>query len=144
MNFTNRSSSNLKGPRPIGLTISRNSMKMKKSQNSTSTSGPVIIYVRSPKIIHVQPQEFMKLVQQLTGNTSSSLSSNCSSYYGAILDYVADNKKHQEKTINGDVHQKKLITNNNNYVVDDHKQAAFELISSTRSSNFVSCPNSLW
>ncbi|CAN0927450.1 hypothetical protein LINGRAHAP2_LOCUS35909 [Linum grandiflorum] len=29
--------------------------------------GPVIVYEKSPEIIHVEPREFMGLVQRLTG-----------------------------------------------------------------------------
>ena len=32
---------------------------------------PVIIYIASPKVIHVEPTEFMGMVQRLTGHGSS-------------------------------------------------------------------------
>ncbi|KAL4311963.1 hypothetical protein GQ457_01G014600 [Hibiscus cannabinus] len=35
--------------------------------------NPVVIYLRSPKIIHVRPNEFMSLVQRLTGKDSFSM-----------------------------------------------------------------------
>lgn len=41
--------------------------------------GPVIIYTVSPKIIHTHPNNFMALVQRLTGKTSTSTTSSSSS-----------------------------------------------------------------
>ncbi|KAG7597809.1 VQ motif [Arabidopsis suecica] len=41
--------------------------------------GPVIIYTVSPKIIHTHPNNFMTLVQRLTGKTSTSTTSSSSS-----------------------------------------------------------------
>ncbi|XP_028784901.1 protein MKS1-like [Neltuma alba] len=54
----------LQGPRPGPLMANKSSRKMKKKQ----CSSPVVIYLRSPKVFHVKPEEFMSLVQQLTGN----------------------------------------------------------------------------
>ncbi|XP_059645962.1 VQ motif-containing protein 8, chloroplastic-like [Cornus florida] len=63
----------LNGPRPPSLMVKKNSSsssssssKMKKPSLKRSRS-PVIVYERSPKIIHVSPREFMSLVQRLTG-----------------------------------------------------------------------------
>ncbi|KAE8684861.1 Downstream neighbor of son, putative isoform 1 [Hibiscus syriacus] len=39
---------------------------------------PVVIYLRSPKIIHVRPDEFMKVVQRLTGKDSTNKPSSAS------------------------------------------------------------------
>ncbi|EXC26386.1 hypothetical protein L484_006437 [Morus notabilis] len=62
-----RSSSHvLQGPRPTPLTISRSSAKITKIKQRAPP--PIVVYLRSPKIIHVRPEEFMSLVQQLTGN----------------------------------------------------------------------------
>lgn len=41
--------------------------------------GPVIIYTVSPKIIHTHPNNFMTLVQRLTGKSSTSTSSTSTS-----------------------------------------------------------------
>ncbi|KAL1193043.1 Nuclear speckle RNA-binding protein B [Cardamine amara subsp. amara] len=41
--------------------------------------GPVIIYTVSPKIIHTHPNDFMALVQRLTGKISTSATSSSSS-----------------------------------------------------------------
>ncbi|XP_068308807.1 protein MKS1-like [Pyrus communis] len=54
----------LQGPRPTPLMASKNSQKATKKK-------PVIVYLISPKIIHVQPEEFMGLVQRLTGNNNN-------------------------------------------------------------------------
>ena len=68
MNFQKRKHSlELQGPRPAPLTVSENSSKIKKSNRRRS---PVIIYLQSPKVIHVRPEEFMGIVQQLTGNNN--------------------------------------------------------------------------
>ncbi|QHO17362.1 uncharacterized protein DS421_10g311500 [Arachis hypogaea] len=53
----------LQGPKPAGLVVN-NMKKMKKKKL------PVIVHLRSPKVIHVKPQEFMALVQHLTGNST--------------------------------------------------------------------------
>ncbi|XP_009362795.2 protein MKS1-like [Pyrus x bretschneideri] len=54
----------LQGPRPAPLMVSKNSQKVMKKK-------PVVVYLISPKIIHVQPEEFMGLVQRLTGNNNN-------------------------------------------------------------------------
>lgn len=135
MMFTSRLSTSLEGPKPSDLIISRNSMKIKKSSTQQkSSNGPVIIHERSPKVIHVQPQEFMQLVQRLTGNTSSSSNSNyCSNSYVAM--HVVDNS-HKEEMRNEES-QKKF---GNTDAVDEHKQQAanFEIFSPMRSSKFLS------
>ncbi|XP_023878643.2 protein MKS1 [Quercus suber] len=64
---TRKHSLELQGPRPAPLTVSENSSKIKKSNRRRS---PVIIYLQSPKVIHVRPEEFMGTVQQLTGNNN--------------------------------------------------------------------------
>ncbi|KAK3227083.1 hypothetical protein Dsin_006945 [Dipteronia sinensis] len=67
----------LQGPRPAALKVkSRFSTVIKKALPIQRTS-PVVVYIVSPKIIHVKPHEFMGLVQRLTGReppTDSSLS----------------------------------------------------------------------
>ncbi|KAK2647403.1 hypothetical protein Ddye_014892 [Dipteronia dyeriana] len=72
----------LQGPRPAALKVkSRFSTVIKKALPIQRTS-PVVVYLVSPKIIHVKPHEFMGLVQRLTGReppTNSSLSSSSSS-----------------------------------------------------------------
>ncbi|KAK1299384.1 Protein MKS1 [Acorus calamus] len=57
----------LQGPSPSPLLVHKESHKICKSSTST---GPVIIYTVSPKVIHVEPAEFMSLVQSLTGRPS--------------------------------------------------------------------------
>ncbi|KAF8396328.1 hypothetical protein HHK36_017943 [Tetracentron sinense] len=76
----------LQGPRPPPLKVSRKSCKIKKPLRS-----PVVIYLRSPKIIHTRPQDFMNLVQHLTGKGSSLLSSShYSPRCGSVVECKAD------------------------------------------------------
>ncbi|PIN10871.1 hypothetical protein CDL12_16520 [Handroanthus impetiginosus] len=79
----------LHGPRPSQLRVSKDSHKIRKPalepppaappQTHHHPHGPprppVIIYTVSPKIIHVNPNEFMSLVQRLTGPNTSCASS---------------------------------------------------------------------
>lgn len=63
----------LQGPRPTPLAISPSSGKIMKRNDKAPRHypRPVVIYLRSPKIIHVRPEEFMSLVQELTGNSTT-------------------------------------------------------------------------
>ncbi|KAL3504391.1 hypothetical protein ACH5RR_034232 [Cinchona calisaya] len=72
----------LQGPRPTPLKVQKNSHKIRKppvapqpSQPLAPPRPPVIIYTVSPKVIHANPNEFMTLVQRLTGHGSTSSSS---------------------------------------------------------------------
>ncbi|KAK8542143.1 hypothetical protein V6N13_137285 [Hibiscus sabdariffa] len=70
----------LQGPRPSALRVaSSTTTTMKKSSHAnrnriSKVIKPVVIYLRSPKIIHVRPEEFMSVVQRLTGKPSSASS----------------------------------------------------------------------
>ncbi|KAL4370567.1 hypothetical protein HN51_015095 [Arachis hypogaea] len=55
----------LQGPKPAGLVVNKIEKMMKKKKQ------PVIVHLRSSKVIHVRPQEFMALVQHLTGNSTT-------------------------------------------------------------------------
>ncbi|WOL11206.1 hypothetical protein Cni_G19968 [Canna indica] len=71
----------LQGPRPSPLKVSKDSHKISKkppvppahshAQPPPANRPPVVIYAVSPKIIHAEPDEFMTLVQRLTGPSSS-------------------------------------------------------------------------
>lgn len=74
----------LQGPRPAPLKVRKDSHKIRKPpmapqqaahhappNHHPSHAPPVIIYTVSPKIIHADPNEFMSLVQRLTGPNSS-------------------------------------------------------------------------
>ncbi|PON40806.1 VQ motif containing protein [Trema orientale] len=70
----------MNGPRPSPLTIRESSAKITKKSRAPR---PVVVYLRSPKIIHVRPEEFMGLVQQLTGKKPAAVAAataypNCS------------------------------------------------------------------
>ncbi|XP_010498583.1 PREDICTED: nuclear speckle RNA-binding protein B-like [Camelina sativa] len=87
------------GPRPAPLKVRGDSHKIIKKpplapqqpppqppqihqqeqRQTRPPGGPVIIYTVSPKIIHTHPNNFMTLVQRLTGKTSSSTTSSSSS-----------------------------------------------------------------
>ncbi|XP_058087058.1 protein MKS1 [Magnolia sinica] len=79
----------LQGPRPTPLKVRKDSYKIKKPPMAPAPSQPtlpppqhrppVIIYTVSPKVIHTDASEFMKLVQRLTGNSSSSTASTATS-----------------------------------------------------------------
>ncbi|KGN59247.1 hypothetical protein Csa_002000 [Cucumis sativus] len=85
-----RNHSQLRGPRPPPLTVNKSSSTniSKKStknnplpiSNQRHRRSPIIIYLRSPKVIHVRPEEFKSFVQRLTGNRSSVavVASSCS------------------------------------------------------------------
>uniref|UniRef100_A0A6N2KLQ3 VQ domain-containing protein n=3 Tax=Salix TaxID=40685 RepID=A0A6N2KLQ3_SALVM len=81
----------LQGPRPPALKIRKDSHKIRKppvaprpfqqqpqNQPPTQPRPPVIIYTVSPKVIHTNPNDFMTLVQRLTGSSSTSTSSSTS------------------------------------------------------------------
>ncbi|KAA8516842.1 hypothetical protein F0562_017340 [Nyssa sinensis] len=81
-------STQLHGPRSAPLLVNNNSSKIKKPRLSGSHSSPVIVHLKSPKIIHVSPQEFMGLVQRLTGNQESTVRqpSHTSSSSGTVME----------------------------------------------------------
>lgn len=73
----------LQGTRPAPLKVRKDSHKIRKPPvaqppQQLPPRPPVIIYTVSPKIIHANPNEFMSLVQRLTGTNSTS-STSCSS-----------------------------------------------------------------
>lgn len=82
----------LQGPRPTPLRVSKDSHKIKKPPvvphhhshpprppqppaAAAADRQPVIIYAVSPKVIHTTADDFMNLVQRLTGPSSCSLPS---------------------------------------------------------------------
>ncbi|XP_071717385.1 protein MKS1-like [Rutidosis leptorrhynchoides] len=95
-----KSPRSLQGPRPAPLKVHKDSHKIKKPPTpphhhqplqhhhqppqQQQHRPPVIIYTVSPKIIHTNPNEFMNLVQRLTGPNASS--SPIGSSYSAFQD----------------------------------------------------------
>ncbi|KAI3685533.1 hypothetical protein L6452_34781 [Arctium lappa] len=85
---TGKSPRSLQGPRPAPLRVHKDSHKIRKppvvppphhhhhqqppQQQQQHHRPPVIIYTVSPKVIHANPNEFMTLVQRLTGPSASS------------------------------------------------------------------------
>ncbi|MED6194502.1 hypothetical protein PIB30_029150 [Stylosanthes scabra] len=66
----------MNGPRPSPLMINKDSHMIRKPSSSSSDQNkirkPIIIYTQSPKIIHTKAQDFMALVQRLTGKSPTS------------------------------------------------------------------------
>lgn len=72
----------LQGSRPSPLKICRDSRKIRKPAPAVAPavptmpmmnrSEPMIIYMQSPKIIHAEVEDFMTLVQRLTGSSNNS------------------------------------------------------------------------
>ncbi|KAM3315944.1 hypothetical protein ACQJBY_034213 [Aegilops geniculata] len=59
----------LQGPRPQPLSLSaRPSKKPRVGGHAGPAAGPVIVYERTPRVVHADPHEFMAVVQRLTGN----------------------------------------------------------------------------
>ncbi|KAG0477093.1 hypothetical protein HPP92_013934 [Vanilla planifolia] len=52
---------------PTTLRVARESFKPRKP-DSDDRRSPVIVHLEPAKVIHAEPQEFMSLVQYLTGN----------------------------------------------------------------------------
>ncbi|CAN0892123.1 Nuclear speckle RNA-binding protein B [Linum grandiflorum] len=85
----------LQGPRPPALKVRKDSHKIKKPPVAPNPNpnpnpnphnhhqpppprAPVIIYTVSPKVIHTNPDDFMTLVQRLTGSSTSAAAENSS------------------------------------------------------------------
>ncbi|XP_020594718.1 protein MKS1-like [Phalaenopsis equestris] len=91
----------LQGPRPHPLKISKDSWKAGKSPSVIAGDGgsrqsPMITYLHSPKVIHAKPQEFMSLVQQLTGKHASELQRAPGSGGGSGLDLEKEMEEKRE------------------------------------------------
>uniref|UniRef100_A0A0E0KJY7 VQ domain-containing protein n=1 Tax=Oryza punctata TaxID=4537 RepID=A0A0E0KJY7_ORYPU len=74
----------LRGPRPLPLKVSSSSRGSSPSSSSAAAgskgaskkaaaaaAAPVIVYEHTPKVVHARPQEFMTVVQRLTGKPSA-------------------------------------------------------------------------
>ena len=71
----------LQGTRPSPVMVEKNSSMIKKSKRRHDS--PVVVYVKSPTIIHTSPHEFMSLVQYLTGKDGPNMPiSRSSSFEG--------------------------------------------------------------
>ncbi|XP_039781525.1 translation initiation factor IF-2-like [Panicum virgatum] len=71
----------LRGPRPQPLKVTASSRGSSPTAASSSkpASGskkPVIVYEHTPKVVHARPQEFMTVVQRLTGKPAPATSSS--------------------------------------------------------------------
>uniref|UniRef100_A0ACD5WEE9 Uncharacterized protein n=1 Tax=Avena sativa TaxID=4498 RepID=A0ACD5WEE9_AVESA len=76
----------LRGPRPQALKVSSSSPppsarpSTKKSNAAGGGAAPLIVYEHTPKVVHARPDEFMTVVQRLTGMRPASLPS-----YGVLV-----------------------------------------------------------
>ncbi|KAL5196898.1 hypothetical protein ABZP36_000410 [Zizania latifolia] len=65
----------LQGPRPQPLIVSAPSAETGPSKrprvSGGGDTGPVIVYELTPKVVHARPDEFMAVVQKLTGKQST-------------------------------------------------------------------------
>ncbi|KAL4574526.1 hypothetical protein LXL04_021359 [Taraxacum kok-saghyz] len=59
----------INGPRPSPLKLKQESHTIQK-QHHQQMRKPIIIYTYSPEVIHTKPNDFMALVQKLTGHNS--------------------------------------------------------------------------
>ncbi|CAN6297519.1 unnamed protein product [Urochloa humidicola] len=67
----------LRGPRPQPLKVSASSRGSSPTASASKSSSkkPVIVYEHTPKVVHARPQEFMTVVQRLTGKPAPATSS---------------------------------------------------------------------
>jgi len=96
------------GPRPSPLKICKESQKIRKpapaiaavpSMPIINRPQPMIIYMQSPQIIHAEVQDFMTLVQRLTGRSSSSSGTRNSDHSEDLTadhDFTMKNDSNQE------------------------------------------------
>ncbi|KAI3816522.1 hypothetical protein L1987_16223 [Smallanthus sonchifolius] len=63
----------INGTRPTPLKIKQESHTINKHHHHQPPQirKPIIIYIRSPKVIHTKPYDFLALVQRLTGRSGS-------------------------------------------------------------------------
>jgi hypothetical protein len=67
----------LQGPRPAPLSVNKDSHKIRKPPQpppQVDRRQPIIIYAVSPKTIHANADDFMSVVQRLTGLSSADFS----------------------------------------------------------------------
>ncbi|XP_073098547.1 uncharacterized protein [Elaeis guineensis] len=90
----------LRGARPPRLKVRKDPYKIKKAPVAPPSPRPtapppqhrppVIIYTVSPKVIHTTPNEFMSLVQRLTGAASSSSTANAAACSSSNVNTVGE------------------------------------------------------
>uniref|UniRef100_A0ACD5X548 Uncharacterized protein n=1 Tax=Avena sativa TaxID=4498 RepID=A0ACD5X548_AVESA len=71
----------LRGPRPQALKVSSSSPPPSaRPSNKKSNAAPLIVYEHTPKVVHARPDEFMTVVQRLTGMRPASSLAPLSGY----------------------------------------------------------------
>ncbi|KAF7045855.1 hypothetical protein CFC21_054918 [Triticum aestivum] len=58
----------LRGLRPQLLSLPARPSKKPRVGGHAGPAGPMIVYERTPRVVHADPHEFMAVVQRLTGN----------------------------------------------------------------------------
>ncbi|KAK4256781.1 hypothetical protein QN277_006462 [Acacia crassicarpa] len=104
----------LQGPRPSPLSVSKESHKIRKpplpphahhpaaGPSRQQQPQPVIIYSVSPKVIHVPVDDFMKVVQRLTGPSSPASRSGDVSPAARLASIEKTSPSEKERFQNGD------------------------------------------
>ncbi|KAG8098488.1 hypothetical protein GUJ93_ZPchr0013g36086 [Zizania palustris] len=73
-----RGAAGLRGPRPQPLKVSATAAA--RGSKKAPHGGPVIVYEYTPKVVHARPQEFMTVVQRLTGKRAAAEAASTSVY----------------------------------------------------------------
>ena len=61
----------LRGLRPQLLSLPARPSKKPRVVGQAGPAGPMIVYVRTPRVVHADPHDFMAVVQRLTGKQRS-------------------------------------------------------------------------
>ncbi|XP_027367734.1 VQ motif-containing protein 8, chloroplastic-like [Abrus precatorius] len=96
----------INGPRPSPLVINNHSQLIRKSSVSSTCvvadpklhkqqRRPIIIYTQSPKVIHTKAQDFMALVQRLTGMSRTNDVKEASENFGSSLSDGSNNNSNE-------------------------------------------------
>ncbi|XP_071725324.1 VQ motif-containing protein 8, chloroplastic-like [Rutidosis leptorrhynchoides] len=137
-----KSAIEINGPRPSPLKLDRNSHVIQKSSTSLSLifsssdnslpvnnpkqiQKPVIIYARSPKIIHTQPKDFMALVQRLTGHDSSR---------------PKDNSNKVSKAVSNNREDRNIITNESSSSLSEETRMVSPIMNPPKEPHFADIP----
>ncbi|KAF5751920.1 hypothetical protein HS088_TW02G00939 [Tripterygium wilfordii] len=134
----------INGLRPSPLRIHKDSHLIHKSSSSVFAKqqpqeqrqrqqqhGPVIIYTHSPKIIHTKPQDFMALVQKLTGRSSSDDQIISSETTASDQDFKSETNVVRENSTGVDLNTRH----------EDSRLADIPLFTPTSAADFFCSPN---
>ncbi|PWA79563.1 VQ-like protein [Artemisia annua] len=97
----------INGPRPTPLKVKQESHTIHKQQHRQQIRPPIIIYTRSPEVIHTKPHDFMALVQKLTGHSGSKDQEQ--QHKKTLKQEVLDQNEHEFSNDSGVTHEKYKI-----------------------------------